>query len=271
LLCGSLLALATVDDHHHCWDKASCLAAIDAVEGNFTSRAPRWLHRGLQATRLYVLTDMEATSLPDGGSSRQKTPPSSKDWCPNNGAFEFIPIHVGTIFPNQTVRLNLEGRGYKACYTTMEVSFQAHGDNKWGYIHFKRPAPRSLLCGDYYGVGTKFSHNSLAISVAHSVVKKMHVNMTFKPHELDDIKRNGVNLFIAPCGVAGTISSILNTVKLFKGLEEAVTRANQDFLVARGLFDKFEPFGKLTPLDLSLIQSGDNLQAIIIITIYQSI
>ena len=174
-------------------------------------------------------------------TSAVMTPPSSKNWCPNNGAFEFVPIHVGNVKLNTTVKLNLTGRGYTPCYETMEVSYMPvspdgrHGGDRWGYIHFTRPKPSGLFCEDYYGLGTKFSHHTLSISVAHSVVKKMHVNITYQPYEFDDISRNGINIFIAPCGVTGTVTSLLNTVKLFKGLSaKAVTKANQDFLVGRG-------------------------------------
>lgn len=199
------------------------------------------------------------------------TPPSTEDYCPNNGPFEFIPIEVGAVFLNSTLRLNFTEKqiGYKPCYPTMEVQFMPHapdgsqGGDNWGYMHFTRPAPRSLACGDWYSIGTKYSHRFLEVSVAHSVVKKMHVNITYLPGELEDIRRNGVSLLIAPCGITGTVTSTLHTASLFTEKNAAkAAKLNIDFLTARGLFGTFEPFGKITAIDISTVHSGDNLQVL---------
>lgn len=95
------------------------------------------------------------------------------------------------------------------------------------------------------------------------VVKKMHVNITYLPNELEDIKRNGVNLFLAPCGVTGTVSSALSTAALFTTKNAAkAAKLNIDFLTIRGLFKTIDPFGKITAIDITKVRSGDNLQVL---------
>ena len=148
------------------------------------------------------LEDEVVPQLPDHGGDA--APISAKtdpvNYCKDNGAFEFIPVHVGTVFLDSNVTLDLSKSrmGFDACYSKMEVSFASHapggeqGGDQWGYIHFTRGLPRSLTCDDFYGVNSMFGSQTLDISVAHSVVKKMHINYTYAPHEFDEIRKNGL-------------------------------------------------------------------------------
>jgi hypothetical protein len=87
--------------------------------------------------------------------------------------------------------------------------------------------------------------------------------LTYVADEYGDVQRRGVELFVFPCGVNGTTVSIANTAALFYGSNVSrVQQSNIDFLVYRGLFDKFEPFGKVEELDTKLIKSGDNMQVL---------
>ena len=128
-----------------------------------------------------------------------------------------------------------QAKGFKACYSKMTVSYTQHapggqaGDEAWGYVHFTRGLPRSLTCDDMYGVSSKFGSKTLDISVAHSIIKKMHINYTYAPHEFEDIKKNGLSINVAPCGLAGTVTSALATAALFAG--KNVEDANKKFLI----------------------------------------
>lgn len=182
LMCLPHAMSAVVYPEHHCWDQASCLDAIDKFESNLSSSTRPALRSLMDRLRNIPLQMGPAT--PSMVQERKRfragagVPPSTSDYCPNKGPFEFIPIHVGTIFLNSTITLNFQGKsiGYEPCYTQMHVEFWPHapdgsaGNDRWGYLHFTRPKPRTLTCGDWYGIGTKYSRRSLEVSVAHSVI-----------------------------------------------------------------------------------------------------
>eukprot|EP00937_MAST-01D_sp_MAST-1D-sp2_P000953 g953.t1 len=219
------------------------------------------------------LEDDLLPELPEhgGDAAPDAVKTDATNYCGANGPFEFIPVHVGTIFPNSTVELDLSAgkMGFTACYNKMTVSYTTHapgggdGGDRWGYIHFTRGLPRSLTCDDFYGVNSMFNSTTLDVSVVHSVVKKMHINYTYAPGEWQDIQKRGLAINVAPCGLAGTVTSALATAGLFAGLNgTSVEENNKAFLVARGLFPSFQPFGRITPLDTQNIKSGDVLQVL---------
>ena len=243
---------------------------ITAFEGESLASAhtplPTIWHRAI------AMAKDTAGALPDHGgdfaAEELKADPSN--FCADNGPFEFIPIHVGTIFPNSTVKLNLDGRGFEPCYKTMEVEFAPCAPGTpapcdptvAGYVHFKRPLPRSPVCDDFYGVSTKFGSYQLDISVAASVIKPMHINISYVDHEYEDIAQNGLAINVAPCGLAGTATSAIATIALFSGANaSAVIQKNVEFLETRGLFDApMRPFEKIVPLDFARsVRSGDTL------------
>ena len=118
------------------------------------------------------------------------------------------------------------------------------------------------MCDDLYGVSTKFGSRQLDVSPAGSVMKPMHINVTYAPHELEDIERNGLAINVAPCGLAGTAASIVATLALFSGANaSAVIANNVKFLTSRGLFDSpMAPFEKIVPVDYTRhVHSGDTL------------
>jgi len=268
LLCATT---ATAAAHTACHDRPSCLALVARFEAQSLASPrgallPKAWHRAVSAVKAL------AASLPDRGGAlaapAHKADPSN--FCADNGPFEFIPIHVGTVFPNSTAKLDLRGQGFNPCYHTMDVDFRpcAPGEGAAcdpevsGYVHFTRPLPRSATCDDFYGVGTKFGSHQLDISVAGSVLKPMHINYTYAPHELEDIRRNGLAINVAPCGLAGTAASAVSTLLLFSGPNaSAVVDKNAEFLVSRGLFDApLVPFDRLVPLDFGrFVRSGDTL------------
>lgn len=86
------------------------------------------------------------------------------------------------------------------------------------------------------------------------------INYTYAEGEFDDIRKNGLAIHVAPCGLAGTVTSALATAALFAGPDMA--EKNKAFLVARGLFPSLDPFGKITPVDEEAIKSGDVLQVL---------
>ena len=113
-----------------------------------------------------------------------------------------------------------------------------------------------------YGVSSKFGSKNVDIT---PLKKPSALNLTyvFAPHELADVRSNGLAVNVAPCGLAGTVTSGLATAGLFVGLNKtAAEENNKVFLVERGLFPPFVRFDKITPLDEKLVKSGDVLQVL---------
>ena len=190
------LVLSFLANHHaamaHCWDRPSCTALVARYRASVadvlddgrrgTSRRP-----STSALLLgHFLSSLEQDMLPQlpdrgGAAASVDVRTDAVNYCADHGPYEFIPVHVGTVFPDSSVKLDLSkgSAGFEACYGTMEVSYStrspggAAGGAAWGYVHFTRGLPRSLSCDDYYGVSTKFGSQTLDVSVAHSVVKKM--------------------------------------------------------------------------------------------------
>lgn len=178
-----------------CWDRSSCAAAVakfhsQAEEGHPLSAITKRLLRDFMS---WVEKDV-LHQIPDyGGNGAPVSVKTDKsNYCANNGPFDFIPIHLGTIFPNSSITLDLSNFsfGFDACFSRMEVSYTTYapggeqGGESWGYIHFKRSLPRSLTCDDFYGVSTKFGSFNLDISVAHSIVKPMRMCHNHPPSPL---------------------------------------------------------------------------------------
>jgi hypothetical protein len=178
-------------------------------------------------TPLHQLADWLEEAVRNGpkalGESDPQSSSAARNYCANNAAFEFIPVHVGTIKLNESKSFVASGLGYDECYASMEVDFFDHapggmkGGDKWGYMHFKRPLPTKLVCSDWYVATTSFDRRLLNIGTVDEVWKKMHINLTYVPDEYGDIQRHGVELFIFPCGVNGTTVSVANTAALFYG------------------------------------------------------
>ena len=90
----------------------------------------------------------------------------------------------------------------------------------------------------------------------------MHLNITYaSPDEYNDVLANGIRIFVYPCGTTGTITSILNTAKLFVGSSADLIASNRAFLLGRKIFDTLDtwPTPPVAP-DKTLIRSGDNIQ-----------
>eukprot|EP00935_MAST-01C_sp_MAST-1C-sp1_P000259 g259.t1 len=231
-----------------------------------------WLEEAINEPGNTFLTNKNREAINEPGNTfltNTRTRLTATEFCPSNGAFEFIPVHIGNIRLNSTKTFTAAGLGFDECYASMKVDFSdtapgGHsGHNQWGYMHFTRPLPTQLVCADWYIATSSFERRTLNIGTVDEIWKKMHINFTYVPDELADIKQRGVDLFVFPCGINGTAISIANTAALFYGSNVSrVQDANVKFLKDRGLFDDFVPFNKVQKLDHSLIKSGDNMQVL---------
>jgi hypothetical protein len=264
---ATVLAAPTSATAAPCWDRPSCALSIAQYRAGVVAPAkqPKLWHAFMSWLENGILPQLHDHG---GDAAPHSTKTDATNYCADNGPYEFIPVHVGTVWLNTNITIDLTDgeKGFDACYSKMTVSYSTHapggqeGGESWGYVHFERGVPKSLTCDDFYGVSSKFNSQTLDISVAGSILKPMHINYTYSPHEFRDILKNGLAINVAPCGLAGTVTSALATAGLFTGKD--VEENNKKFLVSRGLFPKFETFGKITPVDEKLIKSGDVLQVL---------
>ena len=132
-----VLCPGSAEHDYHCWDQHSCLAAIDRFETTLIQQdtpshphpVHQWVRDGLQALRDIPRQLGPTTEAMLQERRRPKaetpfaTPPSTSNYCPNNGPFEFIPINVGSVFLNSSTTLDFKNKdiGYDPCYSSMQA------------------------------------------------------------------------------------------------------------------------------------------------------
>ena len=74
-----------------------------------------------------------------------------------------------------------------------------------------------------------------------------------QPHtQYDSIKAVGLDIFVLPCGLLGSVESVLKTVSLFNGTN--TVQNNVEFLSERKVYGPFKAFNKTQTIDKSLVQ-----------------
>lgn len=172
-------------------------------------------------------------------------------WCPNNTAYEFLPVPVANYsFVQSTATWSNTG-----CFAsnTATVTFNSTGAT----ITITGKTPKGL-CADLFVVMTSYS--IIVIEVSALRPTGTGVFKAWKPSELQDVKNSGLFFYVLPCGLEGTVASILNTVTLFDSNATTMLAANMAFLMQRGVWPTPTlPFGKDILLDKTIIKSGTYL------------
>lgn len=176
--------------------------------------------------------------------------------CPpagsNNTAFQFFPAPVSVV-SSSAPSATWQGDG---CFTSMSAStaFDANGAT----VTLTGTGATSFLCSDYYLVASSFGV-SLGSVGALGATTSIRFNYT-GPDEIVDVSLNGLNIMVLPCGLLGTVTSVLNTVDLFNGTQTELQDRNINFLMDRGVWPApAELFNVTVPIDTSAVQSGDYL------------
>jgi hypothetical protein len=181
---------------------------------------------------------------------------TTNPWCANNSYWELLPAPVANLSFT-----GLGGTGgatwpNAGCFSSVSASVTyAAGAAS---VTLTGTGPTSLLCSDVFLVGSQFALTPVTISeLAPSA--GVAVNYT-TPGEDADVALHGLGVYIMPCGVLGTVTSLLATVTLFDAPTPAdMAQSNVEFLTQRGTWPAALPFGVNVTLDKANIKSGDYL------------
>lgn len=206
--------------------------------------------KNLVRSGLQPLLDARSDAAWQAGSALTST---DSQWCPNSSYWEFVPAMTATV--SQAVPdAAWAGDG---CFTSMKasVSFNSTGAS----VTLSGSGATSLLCSDTYLIATSYS-----IQVADVGALGPTATVGFAqwlPNEQQDVALNGLNIYVLPCGLLGTIDSVTKTVALFDSTNyTAMASSNLDFLTERNIWPSpLQPFGQHTAIDVNSIKSGDYL------------
>jgi hypothetical protein len=188
---------------------------------------------------------------------------TDQTYCPDQGAFDLVPLSMATLSPASPSNVF----GNTGCFRAYVVAATFHGSNASGgvTVTLKGSNPSTLLCSDAFLLGTSYS---LSLPVEVSTLSPT-ANLSFpqwaSPDEAADVALRGVRVGLLPCGLLGSITSLLNTVNIFSplsGREADLVASNERFLHGRAIWNgpskgPLVPFPGPQALPASAINSGD--------------
>lgn len=170
-------------------------------------------------------------------------------WCPNQSYWEFIPATVSTI---QTGSSQWSG----SCFQNMQANVRWSAQDEIS-VDLVGSNPTEI-CGDLYIVSTSYDQRWIYLEdfSPNSTVKFSNIT----GNRALDVHSNGVSVLVAPCGLLGTVASVVKTLSLFLGDGETLFDANIDFLEEKGLLAPNTPlYNQTQSVPASMIKSGDYL------------
>lgn len=164
-----------------------------------------------------------------------------------SSAQELVPAHVATAKPAQ--------QWTGSCFANMQVESRMTAPDVLA-VTITGSNPTAALCGDLYILSTRFHEEWVYLEDLSPNTTVFFTNVTGPVAQ--DIANDGVSVLVAPCGLVGTIESLVKTATLFFGEGNAIFKANMDFMEEKGLLPRNNPaYNTTQAVDASLIQSGD--------------
>lgn len=161
---------------------------------------------------------------------------------------ELVPATVATVKPGITSWTG-------SCFQNMRATMHWSGNDEVS-VTMSGTNPTELLCGDLYILSTRFEERWVYLEELspNATVKFSNLNGSRK----DDVTSGGISTLVMPCGLVGSVESLVKTLSLFIGEGQAVFESNMEFLEEKGVLPKGNPaFNTTQAVDASLIKSGD--------------
>lgn len=201
-----------------------------------------------QGTFGKILTGLlEARTSWEGGAARVSSDVDKK-WCPNNSYWDLVPVHQGT------PKLQQPATWSGSCWQTTQATLSLTATG--AHVDFHVANPSEGICDDVYMITTPYSLRLMDISTLNN---ERNSSFDFVANEAEYVKSRGVDVLLLPCGIIGTIESLIKTAGLFINTPEGLEEQNAIFLSERHVFPPMEIFNTSQPIDASLIRSGDYL------------
>lgn len=176
-------------------------------------------------------------------------------YCPHQSYFEVLPARVSQVSTSAPTS-TWQGDG---CFTSMSATatFSSSGAS----VTLTGSNPTTLLCSDVYVVTTAYSFAVADVSSLSGSAVATFKSWDTTTQEATDVSLNGLRIYVLPCGLLGSITSILKTASLFTNTNTtSLEESNIDFLTSRGVwpavtqvYNKTVPFTALK----NAVRSGD--------------
>lgn len=143
------------------------------------------------------------------------------------------------------------------CFGSVTASAYAAGSHL--NVTISGSSPANLLCSDVLLVISSYRVVGAVLPSALKPTASLSFDMVNL--EAKDLEAGGFKVLLMPCGLLGSVDSLLATVSLFIGDDEAFYKRSMDFLTQRGVWPDAVPFNKtvyLTP-SRALLPSGTQL------------
>ncbi|CAE7438283.1 unnamed protein product [Symbiodinium sp. KB8] len=246
---AAVAALAAVTGKPVCDSPSSCRGALLTSAAQLQSRPASDTQQAIQKLAqkfIEPLFDAPPSSWKDGGGGD-----IDKTWCPKSTYFDFLPVELATLSLGQAVNWTSQ------CFGSVVATTHVSGGQ--ANVTITGSSPSGLLCSDTLLVITSYRVVKLLTPSALSPVAS--TTFTLENSEAKDLFAGGFKVLLLPCGVVGSIESVVATVSLFLGDDEAQYQRNMDFLTQRGVWPAATPFNKTValPADKTLIPSGTYL------------
>jgi len=170
---------------------------------------------------------------------------SKSYWEPNDQYMKFIPQYKATLFPDGRIRA-----WNAACFQNTTATFNA--SMAGGKIIFNLQNRTSLTCNDVYLILDRINwYFKIFVSPGRHVLEFA----SWKEGEYKVIVNYGLQVFILPDGILGSIQDLIYTLKLFLGTD--VVEHNIEVLQDYWNYTFVERKLPNVILDPSFIESGD--------------
>ncbi len=237
----------------------ACAAAAASLTAHLPPALPARLRAAAALLESTLLSARPAAHWPLLGNT------TDAQYCPDLGAFDWVPITVANLSAARPAATFPGGSG---CFGALTATATLLPNNGGASVELVGTHPRTLTCSDAFTLTTSYS---LALPVEVSALGATQ-RLTLPPwgaEEALDVALNGLHVALLPCGLVGSLASILATVNLFIPLSlnaSDMNGINEKFLNSRGVWSgpggrgsPLVPYATVQDLDTSLIRSGDYL------------
>jgi len=160
-------------------------------------------------------------------------------------------VEIATLIPNKAVTYESQ------CFGSVTATTTAAGNSV--NVTISGSSPKTLLCSDVLLIVS--SYRVLGALIPGELKPTEHKSFALEHLEAKDLEQGGFKVLIMPCGIVGSVESLIKSVSLFVGDDDAMYRRSMDFLRERHVWPSNNTFNRTVYLEPSreLLPSGTQL------------